>query len=417
MSALDFLSDNRKVLIGLLSSAVRGEVYQPGDCTGIDWQAVYDEAVRHQVMPLLYPQLAEIGGSMGIPEALLEKWRINALYEGMVQEQNYIGTGKVLEQFSNSGIPVIALKGLVLRDLYPHPCLRTMCDADLLVKPGDMDRAGRVLKEAGYALYFTNGKHTVYSHEVLPYIELHRTLVPEEEFVDMADFEAEVWSRALTVNINGAEVLSLCRQDEVLFLLLHMASHIISSGFGLRQLCDLLLVLEADKDKINLEEILDTPALLQIEKFTKVILSICHILFDIDFPGVNHILVLQDYSLVRSFTEDIFEGGVYGNSSSEYFAANRMIYYSGGEKANNPLKRFIYLFNFLFPSVEKLDIRYNYAKKHRCLLPLAWVHRLYYSMVRKDLRFVDKSAVFASMSPTEIYSKRSVLLRQLGLLD
>ena len=414
---MDFLSDNRKILIRLLSAAIRGETSQMAYCSGIDWQTVFDEAVRHQVMTLLYPLLAEIGDSMGIPETLLEKWRSNALYEGMEQERNYIGIGSVLERFSNNDIPIIALKGLVLRELYPYPCLRTMCDADLLIKPGDIDRAGMILKEVGYKKYFNNDKHIVYSHITLPNIELHRSLATDEHFKYLDDFEIGIWNRASAISISGAEVLSLSRQDEILYLLLHMASHIITSGFGLRQLCDIILVLEADKDKINLEEILDMASLLKIEVFAKIIFNICHFLFDINFPGINNSLVLQDYSLVSIVTEGIFEGGVYGNSSSEYFAANRMIYYSGGEKANILHFRVRYLINFLFPGVEKLDIRYNYAKKHHCLLPLAWVHRLYYSMVRKDLRFVDKSAVFSSMAPTEIYSKRSALLRQLGLLD
>lgn len=414
---LDFLNSNRRILISLLSAAIRGEAFHPANISGTDWQVVFDEAFRHQVMPLVYPLLAEVGNSIGIPGELLEKWRINTLYEGMEQERNYVRLGSVLERFSNAGIPVIVLKGLVLRELYPHPSLRTMCDADLLVRAGDMDKAGRILKEAGYKKCFQNDKHTVYSHKTLPDIELHRSLVTEEHFDYVKEFENGIWNRASSINIGGVEVLSLNRQDEVLYLLLHMASHIISSGFGLRQLCDIVLVLEANKGTINLDEILKTAAIMHIEKFTKTILSLCDIIFDINFPEIKHISELQDFTLIRSFAEVIFEGGVFGNNSDEYFAVNRMIFYSGGADINNKQGKFKYLMDFLFPGINKLDIRFKYAKVYHFLLPVAWVHRLFYSIIRKDLNFGEKFAVLTTLTHSDIYSSRSAILRKLGLLD
>ena len=41
--------------------------------------------------------------------------------------------------FNKNNIPVIVLKGLVVRDLFPNPTLRTMCDADILVKEKDLE--------------------------------------------------------------------------------------------------------------------------------------------------------------------------------------------------------------------------------------------------------------------------------------
>lgn len=420
---LSFLSENNKVLVELLSAAIGKRTFSPSSHADIDWPGVFEEADRHQVLPLLYPVLLDTGLGMGLSEDLLEELRKASLYDGKEEERKFFEIEKVLSGLSDADIPVIVLKGLVIRDLYPHPYLRTMADADLLVRPEDMESAGNVLVEMGYNKGPMIEKHTDYSHASLPHIELHRKLLAELQFSYDGDFEEAVWSRAATVHIGGTEVLSLCPKDKVLYLLLHMASHIISSGFGLRQLCDLVLVLEANQSVINLEELLKAAATLHIEVFAKSILRICSLLFDLRLPQDSRplqgsqSLLIGDETADRSVMTVIFEGGVFGRNDSEDFAVSRMIYYSGEKNPSARKGRLRYMTNILFPPVEKLDIRYQYAKEHHWLLPAAWVHRLCYSLVRKDLNFSFKSAVFSSIALTENYHSHVTLLKQLGLLD
>ena len=415
-SNMENLKENRKVLTGLLSAAIRGEA-----ChllyAGIDWQTIFDEAVQHQVMPLLYPLLVEIGGNIGVSETLLGKWRINALSQGIGQEQNYFGIENTLVCFSKAGIPVIVLKGLVLRELYPHPCLRTMGDVDLLVKPGDMEKAGRILVEAGYRMYSDKGKHTEYSHEILPYVELHRSMTHDGYFEKNTDFETEVWNRAVTVKVCGTTVLSLCPQDKVLYLSLHMAEHIVSSGFGLRQLCDFVVLIETYRSEIDWIELFSRAALCHIDIFLNVLLEACHDLFDLELPEIYQEYKPQDVSLVRSFIDDIFDGGVFGMNSTERITANRLLYYNSGNKAKGLRQKFHVFMSLLLPKAAKLDTRFDYAREHHLLLPIAWIHRICYIILRKDIEFAEKTAVLASGAPAYICSKRGALLRQLGLLD
>lgn len=414
---LDFLNENRKMLIGLLSAAIRGKTYRPAYSTCIDWQIVFDEAVQHQVLPLVYPLLAEIVSSISVSETLLEKWRKNALCQGMGQERNYDVIVKVLEQYANAGISVIVLKGMVLRELYPHPCFRTMGDVDLLVKPGDIDRAGRMLVEAGYRMYSDNGKHTEYLHEILPCIELHRSMARDGYFEKSNDFKTEVWKSAITVNLNGVRMLSLCPQDKILYLSMHMASHIISSGFGLRQLCDFVLFIETYENEIDWIKFFRMAALCHIDTFVNVLLEGCHILFDMELPEVCKEYELHEISLVRSFIEDILDGGVFGKNSIERITANRLLFYTDGSEAKSMKQKLMGFISMLFPKAAKLDIRYDYARNHKYLLPAAWIHRIFYVIVRRDMDFAEKTAVLTSRAPASICSSRSAMLRQLGLLD
>lgn len=55
-------------------------------------------------------------------------------------------------RLEQAGIGTICLKGLAAASVYPVPELRTMADADLLVRPADLDRALRFLLDRGFVV-------------------------------------------------------------------------------------------------------------------------------------------------------------------------------------------------------------------------------------------------------------------------
>lgn len=157
---LSFLSENNKILVELLSAAIGKRAFSQDSHADIEWQGVFSEAEKHQVLPLLYPVLHKIGPSIDLCDELQEELRKASLYDGKEEERKFFQIEKVLAGLSDAKIPVIVLKDLVIRNLYPHPYLRTMSDADLLVKPEDMDKAGNVLEEMGYKKGPVIEKHT-----------------------------------------------------------------------------------------------------------------------------------------------------------------------------------------------------------------------------------------------------------------
>ncbi|MGI6669076.1 MAG: nucleotidyltransferase family protein [Acetivibrionales bacterium] len=416
---------NRKMLVELVSAGIRNqpfniEHYDVENSAAIDWAELLDEALKHQVFTVVYGPLAENSEKLRVPVKLLEKFRIYTLYEGMEQERNYAAAGNVLRKLTGAGIPVIVLKGLVIRELYPYPYLRAMCDFDLLVKPGDVREAGRIIEDSGFRFDIDDGKETKYLHEIYGGIDLHRKLAPiGERYENITGLEEQVWENATAIEVSGANVLALCPLDCALFLVIHMAAHIISSGFGLRHLCDFFLVADRYRDEIDWDEFFRKAAEFHVDIFAKALMRICLELFGLELPDccLKTADEFQNDALIKDIIEDVFDSGVSGKSSNERINANRMLYYSGGinpELSGGKVSMYLKL---LFPAAGKLDKRYRYAKKCLPLLPVAWVHRFIYCLVRKDMDFREKTAAFSSPKPAMICTNRGEMLRGLGLLD
>jgi hypothetical protein len=125
-----------ETLLALLRSTLWGQErfpFQPPQDT--DWAAVYTE-LRHQTVHHLPVDLLVSAD----PENALQYIQDTAInirkWHYLMKQQQ-----KLCETMAHAGIPCAILKGAAAARYYPQPEHRCMGDIDLLVLPGDFDRA------------------------------------------------------------------------------------------------------------------------------------------------------------------------------------------------------------------------------------------------------------------------------------
>ena len=201
----------------------------------LNWDEVASLVLRHGVVG----QFCTVMGKRGWDTVPIEtrdrlkscrtQQAVRAL--GQVAELTRVG-----RLFVEAGVPLIPLKGVALsQELYGDPCVRSSCDLDILVKPEDVEKAEKLLIQAGYrhALGFHNmperQKHhivnTLHHHEYLNddrqgYIELHwrSYLWPKERVAALWDTSR--YSAWLDVGL-----MQLSTEETILFLADHGARH------------------------------------------------------------------------------------------------------------------------------------------------------------------------------------------------
>lgn len=391
------MNDTSTVLIHLLSCAIHNKKPSNFVVKQIDWNALYEEAVAHQVHTLIYPTMKELSPEYKPTQMLRNSWHKETILEGTLQLQHIDQISIVLNQFKTDDIPVIALKGLVLRNYYPSPELRTMGDADILVKKEDLARSKNLLKSLGYSVGEKLDRHISFHHKILksyPSIELHWLLNKDEITNQNMSFTNSVWENAIETKINSFTVLTLSPEDQIVHLLLHSVQHIMSTGFGLRQLCDLVLFIEGNETSIEWEHIIAKANQYGIHKFAVAILSACNKLFDMEIPAAFYNPCEEPY--IDLLIDDIINAGVYGRRYESRVTSTRINkYIEANDLESQEFKtRGLNIIRFLFPTPKKLGIQYTYAKKLPILLPIAWVHRGFHNIKRLEtLRYSEEAKV------------------------
>ncbi len=123
--------------------------------------------------------------------------------------------GRVLNAFAAGGVETILLKGAAYRGREYAPGERRSRDADLLVKPGDFQKAQHLLRCLGYQVHVRGEAHATRPGPVPFDLDLHDRLYP--------DGDQGLWERSESVTVGGGKARILRPSDAFAYALWHGA--------------------------------------------------------------------------------------------------------------------------------------------------------------------------------------------------
>ena len=386
------MNNAEKQFVDILSAGIRGKVADK-IYENVEWDEVIDLANKHKVEGIIYLALRKSNLVSKVGEKRINLLKQKAAITGIGQSRHISGLSIVFNKIIEENIPVIVLKGLVVRDFYPQPDQRTMSDADILVHKDDVEKVKKLLIEMGY-IFLEDHKashHIALVHHKYPVIEVHWNLFKRDGFSnDLEHYERLIWNRAIKVNVGEAEVLSISYEDLALHLCMHMAAHLASTGFGVRQLCDLVLLVEKKGEEIDWNSFIMKARMYGFEKFSLIMFLLCKELFQMEIPKELEVKSVNNKKYVSALIDEIFESGVHGKKEmANQFATQ--VAFNFEDKDSNPtlgaIKRY---FRFIFPRIDDMSDKYSYAKKFKILAPIAWIHHLFVGIFASEYTFKDK---------------------------
>ena len=403
------MNTTEKQFIDLLSNSIRNEVCKK-KYDNVDWNELINLSRKHKIEGLIYSALNKSRLLENIDEDKVKDLKKEVFFTGVTQISNMSKLEKVFNEFSKENVPVIVLKGLVVREYYPQPEQRSMSDADIFVKAKDLNKSKKILIDLGYTEIDAEASHHIkYIKSGYPMIELHWHVMKRDGFSDELDlFEDDIWDRTIEVKVKGAKVLSLGYEDLALHLCMHMAAHLAASGFGVRQIADLVLLVEKKGHLIDWTLFINKAEEFGFKKFIIIMFKICNILFSMDIPKEMAVYKIDDEEMFESLISTIFDGGVYGKKDMASNFANQVAFNYKGKDSNATIGAIRRYFRFIFPSIETMSDKYSYARKIRILTPIAWIHHLFSGIFRKEYNFTDKIR-FLTKGAKESVEKNKIL--------
>lgn len=394
------MNKSQQIVINLLSHAIRGKKYEIDIDENINWNEIIEEANEHSIKGLIYTAISKTQYTKTINKEILDDLKKTTFFSGMYQINHIKQVAKVLEEFNKEEIKAIALKGLIVREFYPNPEQRTMGDADIIVKHKDLDKVRSILEKLGYRASSNKCHHHIeFEHEQHLDIEVHWTLGNGRFFDSVECIEGNIWETCIPVNIGGSSAFSLALEDMTLHLITHMVNHIKSSGFGIRQVCDLVVLVEKQGHLIDWNLFNKKVRECNIIKFTSVIFNICNKLFNMDIPSEIHIENIDEDNL-NIFIDEIFSNGVFGKRYAHKQYAN---WSACDLDENESKKRYLRkVFYIMFGHIDTWGDKYNYAKKNKLLIPIAYIHKVLYGLFGDKFTLKEKfNLIFKTTKETK----------------
>ena len=401
------------LFLQLLRAAIHGEYITDSIPLSKD---LFELADQQYVLPMICETLHTSASAKG---GLFTYYKRIAVDSTVLQ---YVKSKEFLPYYSTlirNGLHPLVVKGMVCRQLYPHPEERLSVDEDILLPAGEMEQCDRLLKsmsmqpDSEAPAGNRNFEASYYDRRKGLYLEAHAFLFdPDSElFSDWNAFFSGCFERPRKLVIYGTEIYTLSDTDHLFYLILHVLKHFLHSGFGIRQVCDICLLSCTNAGSIEWEILRKRCGKVHAISFVTAIYQIgCrYLLSETQADILRSRWPMEPEQDIDTLLSDILEGGITGNSSLDRLHSSGITLQAAmgkGDRTNRVLRT-------VFPSVKELSKRYPYLEKLPVLLPAAWFSRI--ADYLKESRSSKKGAVNASET-IRIAEERIRLLSQYGLL-
>lgn len=371
-------------LINILNSALNNTKMKIDAMTTQEENMFFKLAVKHQIHFIIYNHLEKSNDTTFnslYMKQIKDLWKINMIKSTLF----FSKIPDILNICKDKGIDVMVVKGYYFKNLYDNPFSRTMKDIDIFVTPDDFEETYNIIKKFGYTDEHdgkTVSHHTNFHRNTSIPIELHNSLVKKRSVHQYGNFNEYIWNNSKSVSINSANFTVPSIEDHALYACIHMLGHYKTKGFGLRQLSDFIVLVNKNIAKFNWDYFLETSKKFKVYNFVTSIITITYNNLGLNLPNKYLYLINNQDIHTNLLFEKIFSSGVFGESNGSTIAVVN-------SKKANPDSKFYKLNNkiqVLFPKKENLGLRYEYIEKIPILLPVAWIHRFFYFIIRKDIK-------------------------------
>ena len=378
--------ESRLLICGLRRAVASADTSVSVD---VDWRKFYTLAKSHGITALVWSGLEK---EPAVQESMPEPWKqqfsadfLRCIFRDSQFEHV---KGKIREGLRAAQVPHIFLKGSRLKNDYPVPALRTMCDMDILVNTADYDAIDQVAEGIGGKSYYGDGNHHNFEFPGGVAIEFHPNLVHPGMILGTEMNPGWQYAR----QDEQTKLWEMTPEGLYLHTLVHLAEHFAGGGVGVRFVLDIWILRhrsEAQPDRVFVEKELKRMSLLD---FAQKIEALAEWWFG---DG-------QSSPLLEELGEYILTSGSHGKSNRAML--NAVSLSKGGSRASALLQKAFY-------PRQELETRYPWCEGKPWLLPAAWCARAWGAVTKRGHLIQRWSEGTGQVSKEEVALQREKMAR------
>lgn len=366
---------------------------------------------NHKLSPAVFESIrraAHFADSLNDP--LWQQWRREVLTSVLGQQEREKAFWTVYGALLEAGVKPLVVKGILCRSLYRKPDYRISADEDLVVTKEQFSDCDRELVRLGfrrqefsgipYELGYKNPQNGLY-------FEVHTALFDPESkvFGPLNSYFQKAIGEPAEFHICEKKIFSLDCTGHFLYLILHSYKHFLYSGFGVRQVCDMVRMAQEWKERIDWQFISASLNKLRLEAFFRIVLGVAAGYLEAsglaeELSAKTGISFETSEGYYEEVAEDILKGGIYGSSSTgRLHSAHITLAAMEGKDG---------IAKGLFPPRDSMERQYAFVKKSLLLLPLAYLLRIG-GYIQKRLKANQESSL-------SLGRRRVAMMKKYGII-
>lgn len=388
------------------------------DWENTDWSEIYKICNINKMVANTHDWVKEL---IGLSPELLAQWDRFRFMTFVRQKKCFYSLRDVVNSFDEKQISYVVFKGNIIANLYANPYYRISADSDVFVEEDDREAATRVLLDLGYKYVEEESKDIMVSvfikEEAGHKIELHTSLFEDYsgaqiDILNNMNLTAE--EKRTIVEIDGTQFTTLGHEEHLIFQIFHFVKHFILEGVSIRYLIDITLFINSYYNEINWNSFWKKMQTLKYDTFCDRFFYLCKKYYGLNPEVIRNRAVTIDEATEESLLLDlIYKGNSNNNQKASYHLTGNLVGYLEGDKEEINTSPIYKKLKTVFPNQNDVHEYYLYAKKHKALVPVAWLHRPFHSL---RLR-LNKTETYSVKERGEAIDEREKMIMGMGLVD
>lgn len=340
--------------------------------TAMDLTAIHDLAKMQTLSAITYYAVEKTSDKSNAE--LMKTWRQE---RDMAIRKNLsldFDRNKIFAEFEKNGIRHMALKGAILKDMYPKLGMRQMADNDVLYDKKHQQEVHDIFLENGYFCEdYDRTHHDVYMKEPFYNFEMHSMML--NPMHKLSFYYEDIWDRVKLTDAKRFEY-HFTDEDFYIFMIVYAYKHFSNRGTGLRTLLDFYVYNKAKYKTLDYKYIGNECDKIGLRSFEKMMRVLSWKTFAKPDAFDYDALTPQKQKIMCKF----FVSKTYG--TTEQKIRNRLIENGADDERLTKLDKLKYILRRAFPDRDFMKMwcnrNFRAALKYPILFPIAYPYRMIY---------------------------------------
>lgn len=275
-------------VISILNDIIYTHNLDPSKYKEVEWRELFESAEKKGLLPIIFREVSNSKILSTIDKTIINEFKNKSVIIEKENKKNLKKYMLVVNELKKTNIKFMLTGSLISRELYLRHETRSIENVDILISENDLNNVDNLFKSLGYVRFpqEVNKNDVIFVNKNIT-VRVRWTLI-NDSFIEMKklSFKEGLLKESIEMELENINILVTSLEDTLINLCLDISDQVYHDELDLREILDLVLLVEKCESKIDWKSFLNKSKKCGIYRFVIAIFTVGNRVFNMTIPNL-----------------------------------------------------------------------------------------------------------------------------------
>lgn len=275
-------------VISILNDIIYTHNLDPSKYKEVEWRELFESAEKKGLLPIIFREVSNSKILSTIDKTIINEFKNKSVIIEKENKKNLKKYMLVVSELKKTNIKFMLTGSLISRELYLRHETRSIENVDILISENDLNNVDNLFKSLGYVRFpqEVNKNDVIFVNKNIT-VRVRWTLI-NDSFIEMKklSFKEGLLKESIEMEFENINILVTSLEDTLINLCLDISDQVYHDELDLREILDLVLLVEKCESKIDWKSFLNKSKKCGIYRFVIAIFTVGNRVFNMTIPNL-----------------------------------------------------------------------------------------------------------------------------------